>query len=589
MGRLTAGMTLLAVIFLGVLITMFMAQKHVVESTLDNMLTSSLTAHTRQQGNEAGEIIAYARRVLSDTANLIKEEDRRVDGGALDQLLRTVNMGGRLFTVEYVSRDRLAETEPDNGEAVRRALEGEPAVGVMAVEGVERYFPILHPLEENGRIPGVLRVRIRAEQIMRRENHSALFQTVYTMVVGEDGTIVHGYSDAPGSLFDASAQRGISGDQVQALTQAYLGGEEDNCHLMAESGRYFVAWSPIGCNGWRMVQFAQSHDIQKQTGALLDRSLALGVGLVLVTLCFCGVLVSILMRQKRRLDMQKLKYETLAEFNDTLLFEYDRGTDTVEFTANAFDSLELDSLRLEGVLSGACRRQPIHGDDMNLLASILDGRGAAAGERGCAHLRLTCRDGRYHWFNCIYKVIQADGGKRIIGKLNDVSEHIDREDELKRRAERDPLTGVNNRTGIQRIDQLLAQEGRGVLFLLDLDNFKGINDTYGHAAGDEVLVAVARALRESCRSQDVVVRLGGDEFALFLPGTDDEEVARRKGREILDRVSAIRMKGMDRPVTVSVGAAMAPRGGLTFQALSEAADGAMYAVKQSAKGDFALR
>lgn len=570
---------------------MFMAQRHVVESTLDNMLISSLVAHTQRQGQEAGEIIAYAQRVLENTANQIKNEGRRVDGRSLDRLLRTVNMGGRLFTMEYVSWDRLVETEPDNAQAVQRALAGEPVVGVMTVSGDGKYFPILHPLEEDGQIPGVLRVRLTAEQMVSRENHSALFQKVYTMVVEEDGDIVHGYTGelAGNSLFEASAQQGMSEEQAGMLAQAYLAGEAGSCHLIAESGRYFAAWSPIGYNGWRMVQFSQSHNIQDQTGELLDRSISLGVGLVLATLGFCGVLVFILMGQKRKLDAQKLKYETLAEFNDTLLFEYDQGTDTVEFTANAFDSLDLDSLRLKGILSGACPGQPIHGDDMGLLASILDGQETAAGRRECAHLRLACRDGQYHWFNCIYKVIPGEGGNRIIGKLNDVNEHVDREDQLKRQAERDPLTGVSNRTGIQRIDQLLAQEGRGMLFLLDLDDFKGINDTYGHAAGDQALVGVARALRESCRSEDVVVRLGGDEFALFLSGTDDREVVRRKGRELQERIRGIQVEGMDRRVTVSVGAAMAPQSGTTFQALSQAADEAMYTVKQGGKGNFALK
>ena len=86
-----------------------------------------------------------------------------------------------------------------------------------------------------------------------------------------------------------------------------------------------------------------------------------------------------------------------------------------------------------------------------------------------------------------------------------------------------------------------------------------------------------------------MVRLGGDEFALFLSGTDDREVARRKGRELQERIRGIQVEGMDRRVTVSVGAAMAPQSGTTFQALSQAADEAMYTVKQGGKGNFALK
>jgi len=89
----------------------------------------------------------------------------------------------------------------------------------------------------------------------------------------------------------------------------------------------------------------------------------------------------------------------------------------------------------------------------------------------------------------------------------------------------DPLTGVSNRRGFTReFQRVLSAATRynetGVLIYVDLDGFKPVNDTYGHAAGDEMLIEVARVLRESIRPQDMVARLGGDEFAVLLTRTD---------------------------------------------------------------------
>ena len=125
--------------------------------------------------------------------------------------------------------------------------------------------------------------------------------------------------------------------------------------------------------------------------------------------------------------------------------------------------------------------------------------------------------------------------------------------------------------------------------MLDLDDFKSINDNYGHAAGDKLLVAVARILEETFRTDDIVARVGGDEFVALLSGSDNEEMARQKAQELLDRVHALRIEGINTVASVSVGAASAPACGRTYETLSAAADEALYSIKKGGKGGFALR
>lgn len=158
-----------------------------------------------------------------------------------------------------------------------------------------------------------------------------------------------------------------------------------------------------------------------------------------------------------------------------------------------------------------------------------------------------------------------------------------------RQARRDPLTGVLNRLGMaEALDRATSAEGCLTLFLMDLDGFKKVNDTFGHAAGDVLLQMVTARLHEVARKQDSLARLGGDEFALIAPGLTAAAGAGMAAR-IVAAISAPEYRlceGMTARIGVSVGYACAPEDGCTLQGLSELADAALYAVKQRGKGSW---
>jgi diguanylate cyclase (GGDEF)-like protein len=154
----------------------------------------------------------------------------------------------------------------------------------------------------------------------------------------------------------------------------------------------------------------------------------------------------------------------------------------------------------------------------------------------------------------------------------------------------DPLTGTLNRRGFDdRLAAELAGAARGgeslSVLMLDVDNFKGYNDEFGHPAGDAALLRAAEALRACCRGSDSVARYGGEEFALILPATDAVGCERMAERV---RAAVANLEGVARPITVSVGAATAPAGVISDPqgvgiALVASADSALYQAKKAGR------
>jgi diguanylate cyclase (GGDEF)-like protein len=156
--------------------------------------------------------------------------------------------------------------------------------------------------------------------------------------------------------------------------------------------------------------------------------------------------------------------------------------------------------------------------------------------------------------------------------------------DLERRASQDPLTGLANRERFSQQLEAVQSESSGLagvaVVYLDLNGFKPVNDTFGHAAGDEILQAVSGRLREVVRPQDTVARLGGDEFAVVVPGMTAPALARFASRLKDVLLVPHLVHGQSVTVGASIGAYLARADDSPAQAV-ERADAAMYAAKRS--------
>jgi diguanylate cyclase (GGDEF)-like protein/PAS domain S-box-containing protein len=202
--------------------------------------------------------------------------------------------------------------------------------------------------------------------------------------------------------------------------------------------------------------------------------------------------------------------------------------------------------------------------------------------------RLRCCGGAWVWVLSRGMAIERDGAGRpvrIIGTISDITERKDTEERIRHMAQHDALTDLPNRALFSdRLQLVLAQarrnEERFALIFLDLDNFKPINDTYGHAVGDHLLQQVARRLHGAVRESDTVGRIGGDEFVVLMPGLSeaiDAVALAEKMRKILRQ--PFQVDGYDLAISCSFGVAVFPEDGQDEIALSKSADEAMYRAK----------
>jgi diguanylate cyclase (GGDEF)-like protein/PAS domain S-box-containing protein len=240
-------------------------------------------------------------------------------------------------------------------------------------------------------------------------------------------------------------------------------------------------------------------------------------------------------------------------------------------------------------LVGLAWRSIVHTDDRSAVASSAEDlleSGSFSSE-----MRLQRADGSWVWVvSSTSSVFDTQTGAPVEYRtsVRDITDRKRLEAELERQALHDPLTGLGNRILLQsRLEVATARRGPGndvAVLLVDLDSFKEINDTWGHAVGDDVLRIVATRLRALARPSDTVARTGGDEFVLLCPETD-RAAAIAIGHRIVTGLGAPLSSGS---ITVRLGASVGVahhRGGAADpDAMLIAADHAMYAAKRNGRG-----
>ena len=353
----------------------------------------------------------------------------------------------------------------------------------------------------------------------------------------------------------------------------------------------------VGVHEWYFVSIIPKSNIDSQISDI-QRDLILLI--LFIAFAFVILFISILYLIKSNTDILRTneKFKLVTVESQDMIFDYNfqkqiLTLDGSKDNITSSDKNEFTKSDTLGFLS------LIHDEDKDIRTRILDVANtedtSVKGE-----FRIRCLDGTYSWFRIRGTVVRSHDGhaQRMIGSLINVDEQMNREMRLIEKAETDPLTGVYNKSSFyDHVSSNLRTASDSDLFaiyIIDIDNFKAVNDDLGHAMGDQVLSDVAKKLCIIFSDIDYVGRVGGDEFAAFLHLPSK---ARNVGMSVIDsKAKAIcshlsdtyHAKNKEVSITASVGVSIYPYSGRDYNTLFRNAGKALEKVKRNGKDQYGI-
>lgn len=594
-------MSMFSVFILLALAFFFLSSKQQrLNQEFNQLIYASLTSYTDVQKQQIVKMAGDAKSMLSGMTSMMEVAGLSPEDQWLESYLKKMEQENPYFHLDYVSCSDWKETisEEERRRICEQILNGKK--GVLDIQspvesGNGYLFSMAEPLQNHGKVVGILFSTFQTESLDGETTKNAPFKRINTLIINPDGSILYSNNNQylnSGNLYSLFETDGVESQNLDRMKKQFQKEESFTTSLNGDGKSYYLSVAAVGVNDWSLVNYVRSPDVMLRSEYVFSMFFGTALLLILLVIAGCSWISLLFYRQKKKFQLESQRYTVLSQFSDTLLFEYDYDTDTIEFTSNAKRRLFLENLRVSGVLKLNKGIHLMHPDDWQngerLRWAII---GCKPDEIRYYRIRLKGQSGEYRWFSCQYKILsEANGRKsRMVGKLEDITDQLGREEMLINRARKDPLTGVYNRSGEQIINRKLALQCMGIFFMIDLDNFKEINDSWGHSAGDQVLTRVAGDLDQLVNGEGIVVRVGGDEFVIFIPNSLNVE-------QIISMAESILM-GINHPeesdhevigISASIGIAIAPKDGSTYEELYNAADKAMYYIKQNSKKGFAF-
>ncbi len=291
------------------------------------------------------------------------------------------------------------------------------------------------------------------------------------------------------------------------------------------------------------------------------------------------------------LEQERL-LSVLRNYDDDL-FEYDFETDLLKvFNKNVLikDSFGDDRwIKFENFSKNLSQRRMIHPEDESKLRFVFNQK-----SNYTIQIRMKYKDEKnYRWYEVDFNLLQDDDNNIIgyVGNVHDIDELKASTIEFKNKSQHDSLTGLyNNASAKEIIEEYLQNEGKGrtnALMIIDLDDFKHVNDTFGHRFGDHVIKTAADTLNNTFGENDLTARIGGDEFLVFCRDILDMSSVNEKVRKVFETFAQNPVGDKEQYVIkTSIGIAVSPQDGTGFKRLFDKADRNMYKVKRSGKNSY---
>lgn len=296
-------------------------------------------------------------------------------------------------------------------------------------------------------------------------------------------------------------------------------------------------------------------------------------------------------KTENMLLMNEERYRIIVEQAQDIIFEWDMMNSTM-YHSPAFEKKFKYDLPIHNFWETICTTDIVHEEDKK---PFLDFKELLRSGQSHAELeiRIKMNTGEYIWCRIKANVIfdQNQHPIRTIATISDVDDYKKENALLENMAQKDLLTGIYNKLTTEKIIQdYLSADGKDkchALFIIDIDNFKTVNDTFGHTVGDTVLQMISSCLKTHFRTEDIIGRAGGDEFVVFLKNVPSDALIYEKAELLRDALQNFSLSAKEAfPISISIGISLYPQNGCKYAELFTTADKALYRSKRDGKNRY---
>lgn len=374
---------------------------------------------------------------------------------------------------------------------------------------------------------------------------------------------------------------------VKDIANKASGAEE----FVSEKEKIYSYYMPVGINNWYLFVAGNEQFIEKQAQTKINMAVLFAV---LLALALFVVFASVVYMQKKfqtQLALDESCFRLLARHSNMAVLEWNYAVKDVQ-EYHCYEELYEIGGQVQKEVNDLIDESMIHPDDLpafqELFNNVKNGKNFPEGR-----VRLKGRNGDYRYFLHLGTVIHDSKGNlyKTIAFFEDIDREVKEEERLRHSAERDLMTGLFNKVStenliVQFLEQDRCDQDLFALFVVDIDNFKPVNDLLGHQIGDAVIGQVAETLKHCFRDSDIVGRVGGDEFVAFAKNVHSADWVTMRAQELNKALRLTHASGdEDIYTTVSIGIALG-KGNCSLSSLYKLADDALYLVKEAGKDSF---
>lgn len=604
--------TVLAVIFtIAILFGSFFWFSHNTDSMIEGTTKFYLETNARSQAAAFNTKLANQVEMLQTVSRIFKFIDMTNSKVVRETAMQIENFGsyarlgvagpdGRMFDTEGNDRGDVSQAL-----YFKRALRGSVTISdtIMSDGDIGDYIYIAVPIYQDEKNVGVMYGQFPISVLSDLIEAVGFQETSTSILLSSDGMILARsatnelVTNRIRNFYDLGTKWGLRGKlSLTDIKVDIMSGKTFTVPYQSGTRDRLAILTPVGMNNWYYAIVISQDLIRKQS-----KSLSFNLLIIEFFLIFAFVLLFVtilhLLRSMAVVEMANDRFQMVTSQTQAIVFDYDFVKQHLELNGNLkfINKNAKDSYSTEEIFNELGKL--LHENDKSILDEIIDLRNNDKASV-LSEMRIQCADGNYYWHRLTGTVVRDDDGqpRRLVGNFVNVEDEINKQKLLKQKAEIDPLSGLLNKGAFTAyVSDLLAEsneENLYAFYIIDLDNFKKVNDTLGHIVGDHVISDVAQKLCTVFSENDYVGRIGGDEFAAFLKlsGTGikmGRKIIEAKAKAACAIINEIYSDDKNEVnITSSIGVSIYPKNGKKFEDLYKNADSVLYKSKNGGKNQY---